>query len=167
VRITSSNSFATIVFFVAAVTVSTAQPPKPVKWSIQKAPAAAEAGQTVTIELAAQIEKGWHLYAIHQPSDGPIPMEVSVGPASQFKLDPKKVTEPEPEKIKDENFGVETHQHSGTVVFRLPVTIAPNAAAGQREVDVSARFQACSEKVCLRPTTVTKKTIIMVTARAR
>jgi hypothetical protein len=47
------------------------------------------------------------------------------------------------------------------------VTIAPNAAAGQREVDVSARFQACSEKVCLRPTTVTKKTIIMVTARGR
>ena len=163
-RITSFRSVATLAAFVAAATAATAQPPNPVKWTIQKVPATAGAGQTVTIELAAQIEKGWHLYAIHQPSDRPIPMKVSVGPASQFKLDANKVTEPEPEKVKDENFGLETHQHSGNVVFRLPVIIAANVAPGQREVEVSARFQACSDKVCLRPTTVTQKATITITA---
>ena len=166
-RTTSSRLVATFAVLVAAATVAAAQPLKPVKWTILKAPATAAAGETVTIELAAQIERGWHLYAIHQPSDGPIPMEVSVGPASRFKLDASKVTEPAPEKIQDENFGVETHLHSGNVVFRLPVTIVANTAPGQQELEVSARFQACSDKVCLRPTTVTQKAIITVTARGK
>ena len=78
------KAFATIVAFVAVTTAATAQAPSPVKWSIQKAPASAQAGQTVTIQLAAQIEKGWHLYALDQPSDGPIPTEISVAPATQF-----------------------------------------------------------------------------------
>jgi hypothetical protein len=50
------------------------------------------------------------------------------------------------------------------VVFGLPVTIAGNTEAGQREVAVTVRFQACSDKVCLRPTTSTKKTAITITA---
>jgi DsbC/DsbD-like thiol-disulfide interchange protein len=158
------KAFATIVAFVAVTTAATAQAPSPVKWSIQKAPASAQAGQTVTIQLAAQIEKGWHLYALDQPSDGPIPTEISVAPATQFALDTKKIDKPVPAKINDENFGMETHLYSRSVVFGLPVTIASSVPAGERQIEVSARFQACSDKVCLRPTTVTQKATIVVTA---
>lgn len=160
----SLKSLAILVTLVAATTAASTQVSNPVKWSIQKAPATARAGQTVTIQFAARIDKGWHLYALEQPSDGPIPTEISVGPASHFTLDPKKIDKPEPEKVNDENFGVETHHYSGTVVFGLPVTIVTNAPAGQQEIEVSARFQACSDKVCLRPTTVSQKTTVTVTA---
>jgi DsbC/DsbD-like thiol-disulfide interchange protein len=161
------KALATIVAFVAVTTAATAQVPSPVKWSIQKAPASAQAGQTVTIRFAAQIEKGWHLYALDQPSDGPIPTEISVAPATQFTLDAKKIDKPAPEKINDENFGMETHRYSHNVVFGLPVTIAPSVPAGERQIEVSARFQACSDKVCLRPTTVTETTTIAVRAARR
>ena len=89
-----------------------AQAPSPVKWSIQKAPAICPGRPDVAIQFAAQIEKGWHLYALEQPSDGPIPTQISVGPGPHFTLDPKKIDKPEPEKINDENFGVETHHYS-------------------------------------------------------
>jgi DsbC/DsbD-like thiol-disulfide interchange protein len=158
------RGFATIVAFVAATTAAAAQAPSPVKWSIQKSPASAQAGQTVTIQLAAQIAKGWHLYAIDQPSDGPIPTEISVAPAPQFTLDAKRIDKPAPVKIYDENFGMETQLYSSSVVFGLPVAIAPSVAAGERQIEVSARFQACSDKVCLRPTTVTQKTTIAIRA---
>jgi DsbC/DsbD-like thiol-disulfide interchange protein len=157
------KALAPIVAFIAAATVAAAQPPSPVTWSIQKSPASAQAGQTVTIQFAAHIEKGWHLYALDQPSDGPIPTEISIAPAPQFTLDAKKIDKPAAEKIHDENFGMETHLHSSPVVFGLPVTIAANVPVGKRQIEVSVRFQACSDKLCLRPTTVTQKTTIAIT----
>ena len=48
---------AIIATFVAATLPAAAQAPSPVKWSIQKAPASAQAGQTIAIQFAAQIEK--------------------------------------------------------------------------------------------------------------
>ena len=161
------RALATIVAFVAATTAAVAQTPSPVKWSIQKSPASAQAGQTITIQFAAHIEKGWHLYALDQPSDGPIPAEISVAPAPQFTLDPTKIDKPVPEKVNDENFGMETHQYSSNVVFGLPVTVATNVPVGERQIEVSVRFQACSDKVCLRPTTVKRKTTIVINSASK
>jgi DsbC/DsbD-like thiol-disulfide interchange protein len=153
---------------VAVLTVATAfaavtQPPTPVKWSIKKAPAEASAGQTVVIQFAAQIDDGWHLYALDQPYDGPIPTTITVSPQPLFSLNPKEIERPDPEKIDDASFGVETHHYTRSVVFGLPVKVAADAAAGQREIEIAARFQACSDKVCLRPTTVTRKATIKIT----
>ena len=100
---------AIIATFVAATLPAAAQAPSPVKWSIQKAPASAQAGQTIAIQFAAQIEKGWHLYALEQPSDGPIPTQITVGPVPHFTLDPKKIDKPEPEKINDARTSVSRH----------------------------------------------------------
>ena len=86
----SLKSLAILVTFVAATTAASAQVSNPVKWSIQKAPATAQAGQTVTIQFAARIDKGWHLYALEQPSDGPIPTEISVGTGVAFHAGPEE-----------------------------------------------------------------------------
>lgn len=145
-----------LVLAAAAVPVAAAaQPLNPVRWSVQSPPSTATAGQTVRIQLAAQIDEGWHLYALEQESNGPMPTALSAGPAPAFTLNVKEIDAPEPQKTHDPNFEAETAWYAESVVFGLPVKVAAGTAAGERTIEVKARFQACNDTLCLRPATVT------------
>ena len=151
---------------VIAPTEPTQPQQAPIKWAIAKAPAAASAGDTIVVQLTAQIADGWHLYALVQPSDGPIPTTIAVGPRQVFALDPKSIEAPEAKEIDDENFGMRTRHYDASVVFRLPVKIAATAA-GRYDLEVSARYQACSKTICLKPVTIVRKTGIRIISAGR
>jgi DsbC/DsbD-like thiol-disulfide interchange protein len=132
---------------------------------MQSPPESVTAGQTIVLKLAAEIEEGWHLYSLDQTKGGPIATRLSVNPDPPFRLQVKEIDKPDPQVTHDPNFGMDTSFYDGTVVFGLPVKIAANLAAGEREIAVNAYFQACNERICLRPATTTTRVKVKVRRR--
>ena len=59
--------------------------PQPVQWSAKFASSAAalRPGAKVTLNLTANIESGWHVYAVSQPPDSPVIATDISGPATR------------------------------------------------------------------------------------
>jgi hypothetical protein len=60
---------------------------------------------------------------------------------------------PQPERLFDKNFGIETELYSGNPRFTIPVGVPGRSLTGVRKFQVSARYQVCSETLCLPPRT--------------
>jgi DsbC/DsbD-like thiol-disulfide interchange protein len=136
--------------------------PTPIRWSAADEKVSAKPGETIVVRIAAQIDDGWHLYALDPIEGGPIPTKLSVAPAPPFSLLEKEIDKPEPKRAQDPNFGVETAYYEESATFGLPIALAKNAPAGERVVEISARFQACNDSICLRPQTQTLRVTVTV-----
>ena len=94
----------------------------------------------------AKIDKGWHLYSQHLPSeDGPI------ATSSQFSDEKKfqrigKVKEPKPHKEYDPNFDMELSYFENSAAFTQKIKI-------QKDVSISGEieFMVCDASKCLPP----------------
>jgi Disulphide bond corrector protein DsbC len=109
-------------------------------------------GRTVPITVQADIARGWHIYSLTQKSGGPTPLRLELVGASDVVVR-GVVNAPKPERILDRNFGIETELYSGSPRFTIPVGVAGRSAPGVRKVQVAARYQVCSDKLCLPPRT--------------
>ncbi len=127
--------------------------PTPIRWSAQPPAESVKAGGRVTVQAVAVIDEGWHLYALEPIEGGPIPTRITVGPAPPFSLNEQEIEKPEPKRAHDPNFGIETAYYEETATFGLPLAVAAGTAPGEREAEITARFQACSDSICLRPQT--------------
>lgn len=126
---------------------------RPVTWSAT-APKSAAPGSTVPIALVANIDDGWHLYSTTQPSGGPIPTRIVVGPSRIFEAS-GGLSFPKPTVAPDPNFGINVETYQRTVTFTVPVHVAANAKPGIDTLAIQARFQACNASLCLPPKTQT------------
>jgi thiol:disulfide interchange protein DsbD len=123
----------------------------PVQWTVHAPSASFRAGDTFTVEVTATIDPAWHIYSVTQPRGGPFPTRITLADAQPFRL-AGTVTGPPPKIEMDSNFGIQTETHAGTATFRIPVQVAA-AAAGQRQLEIRARYQACDATNCLPPRT--------------
>lgn len=159
-----------ILLFVFAIGVHAQDP---IKWRLDAPQAKVqrnEKGQKVEVSLIAAIEEGWHLYALDQPSGGPVATTIKATDASPWKID-GKIASPNPIVRPDPNFTVndkplETRSFTNEAVFKIPLFAALDAAIEQISLDV--RFQACNDSLCLPPRTmrVTTAGAERVTAKA-
>jgi hypothetical protein len=127
---------------------------RPVRWSVVggKSPRDVVSGRTVSITLQADIAKGWHIYSLTQKAGGPIPLRLElVGPADV--LIRGVIDAPKPERAFDKNFGIETELYSGRPRFTIPVGVTGRTLSGIRRFQIGARYQVCSDKLCLPPRT--------------
>lgn len=155
-------TFAGVLLVLAtAFTAAQEQPPTPIRWAAQQ-PSAVKAGESVSIQLTAAIDDGWHLYALDPVEGGPIPTRITAGPAPTFVLQEKNIVRSDPKRAHDANFGVETAYYEESTTFGLPISVSKDLKAGERELEVTARFQACNDSICLRPQSVTLKIKIKV-----
>jgi DsbC/DsbD-like thiol-disulfide interchange protein len=138
---------------------------KPVKWSLVggNAPRAVVAGRAVPITVQADIAKGWHIYSLTQQTGGPIPLRIAVQGAGDVVVR-GVVKAPKPEKYFDKNFGMTTELYSGSPRFTIPIAVA-GRSRGAKQVQVTARYQVCSDKLCLPPRTDTLNVAIRVSSR--
>ncbi len=141
----------------AAIVAAQEPPATPIRWSAQQPTEAVKAGGVLGVQVTAVMDEGWHLYALDPVEGGPIPTKIAAGPAPAFTLQEKDIEKPEPKRSHDPNFGVETAYYDGSATFGLPIKVAADVPAGEREIDVTARFQACNDQFCLRPQTATMK----------
>jgi thiol:disulfide interchange protein DsbD len=125
---------------------------RPVRWSVVGGSSVeVVSGRTVPITLQADIAKGWHIYSLTQKPGGPIPLSIQLFDARDVIVR-GVVKAPKPERAFDKNFGIETELYSGTPRFTIPVGV-PGSAKGTRKIQIGARFQVCSETLCLPPRT--------------
>ncbi len=147
-----------LVALILAAIYSAQEPPAtPIRWSAQPSAETVKAGAVLGVEVTADMDEGWHLYALDPVEGGPIPTKIGAGPAPAFTLREKDIEKPEPKRSVDPNFGVETAYYEGSATFGLPIRVAADVSPGEREIEVTARFQACNDKFCLRPQTATMK----------
>ena len=127
---------------------------RPVKWRVVggSAPRKIVSGRTVPLTLEAEIAKGWHIYSLTQKPGGPIPLRIELVGAADVIVR-GIIMAPQPERAFDKNFGIETEVYSGKPRFTVPVGVPGRTLAGLRKFQVAARYQVCSETLCLPPRT--------------
>jgi len=127
---------------------------RPVKWKVigGSAPREIVSGRTVPLTLQADIAKGWHIYSLTQKPGGPIPLRLDLLGAADVVVR-GVIKAPQPERVFDKNFGIETELYSGSPRFTIPVGVPGRSLTGLRKFQVSARYQVCSETLCLPPRT--------------
>jgi hypothetical protein len=127
---------------------------RPVRWSVVggSSPRQVVSGRTVQITVQADIAMGWHIYSLTQRPGGPIPLRLDlIGPADVVVRG--IINAPKPDRVFDKNFGLETELYSGSPRFTIPVGVPGRSLTGIRRFQIGARYQVCSDKLCLPPRT--------------
>jgi hypothetical protein len=124
-----------------------AQAPGKVQWTAEQGTGK---DGVVVVSVAAQIEKGWHIYAQTQSPEGPTPLRVGIEPGAPYEL-AGAITGSKPLKHHDASFDLDTEFYTDAFVLKVPVK--ENSAA-QQPVPITVRFQMCSDTTCMPPKTV-------------
>jgi DsbC/DsbD-like thiol-disulfide interchange protein len=125
-----------------------------VSWTLS-APATAnlKPGGRVDLTLRGEVVDGWHVYALEQPSGGPIPLRVTLDQSDIAAADGAPAADP-PEKVFDTSFRFETLYYSKPFTLTVPVRLGADVAPGPQQIPVSVRFQTCNGKICHPPKTI-------------
>ena len=130
----------------------------PAKWSLTVATGTegSKAGSVVGGLLRADVEDGWHLYALDQPEGGPIPTTIKVSDGSSVAI-VGLIKAGSPLKVQvDQNFVVngrplETKYFEHLAMFNLDLKMLRSGAFDEIRLDV--RYQLCNDTFCLPPRT--------------
>lgn len=127
----------------------------PTKWSVKpNTDEGLRTGERLLVVLKAEIEPGWHLYALDQPAGGPIPTTIKVPDGARFELkDVRSLvprSEPDPLFIVDGK-PLETRYFENSAEFTLDLIATADASPNDVAIDV--RFQLCNDTFCLPPRT--------------
>jgi DsbC/DsbD-like thiol-disulfide interchange protein len=127
---------------------------QPVQWTgsiASKKPV--DSGRKTTVEVSADIQEGWHVYGLNHGSGGPTSLRVTLDANDTLQaIGPVSGTAPV--KKHDTSFDIDTEVYTHSFALQIPVQVNQHLPAGKRDVSVSVRFQACSDRVCLPPRTV-------------
>lgn len=139
----------------------------PVVWSLEanRVKQPLHPGDKFSVVLVASITRGWHLYSISQPPGGPTATVITIPKQQPFLL-ANEIKGPEPEKTFDPNFQMEIEFYEESASFTIPLVVAASTAAGKQELQVTVRFQSCSDRLCLPPTTLKPKVSLAVVTGA-
>lgn len=124
-----------------------------VKWTL-RTDGAARAGGKVKAVLHASIREGWHLYSMKELDGGPRPTRISLAGGRPFML-AGRIEAPEPLVLHDGNFDMDVEFYVGSADFTLPLAVAADARPGKQTLTVTAHYQACNDRMCLPPKSVT------------
>jgi len=137
-----------LVLAVCVVSASGQRPGDIVKWT---AHLRSQTAAAATVDLVADIQLGWHVYALSQPRGGPTPLVVSIPESEAFALN-GPVHEPTPVRHFDSSFKMETVFYLNHV--QLVASINKVKVGPAISIPVNVRFQACNGNLCLPPQTV-------------
>ncbi|HUA60919.1 MAG TPA: cytochrome c biogenesis protein CcdA [Verrucomicrobiae bacterium] len=115
------------------------------QWSVEAMTAAAPPGGHALLRVTAKIDTGWHLYSGTTPFGQPTTFKV--GPDSI--VDGVRMYQPPPKRAFDKVADNDTETYVGEAAFVLDVAIKKNAAPGDAQLDVNARYQTCNDTQCL------------------
>lgn len=121
----------------------------PIHWKLGDVPAVV-AGRWSQLPVRATLEGTWHLYGPTQPRP-PIALEIRMAPEELVTT--RAVRQPKPIKKFDEAFGIETEYFEKDVTFIVPFAVAATTESGVHEFAVRVKYQVCTDRVCLPPTT--------------
>src|SRR5581483_2580150 len=133
-----------------------------VSWTFALDRAEVQAGNGFFVaRVKAKIADGYHLYSLTQSPGGPTPTSITVAAGQPFAVqhvDPW----PQPVRLFDPKFGMETEHHAGDVLFDVGITAAAEAKVGRHELMLDVVYQLCDDRTCLRPQQAQLRTTIKV-----
>jgi thiol:disulfide interchange protein len=140
-----------LMLVLSALTSQAAEPKPTIAWSVTNLSIKGKPGETIKLQVKADVPKGWHTYSTKTyGDDGPFPTSIKVTPDTLLKLDGAiTATNLKSEKSDAWNFEIETVDGSAT--FTVPVKIDANAKPGDQDAMVVVKAQQCNEKTCLPP----------------
>ncbi len=122
-------------------------------------PAQAAPGETVTFQIRARVDPGWHIYAYEKapPETGPMPTQLDFFDHGGLQLEGDWVASASPTLKKEEAFPDLDFvaYHEGEVTWSQTLKVPANATAGSRALRCQVSYQLCSESSCLPPTSLT------------
>ncbi len=107
------------------------------------------AGGRAEIALTLTIREGWHINAETPSLPELIPTRVTIEPAAELSVD--RIDYPRPVNRRLGFAGREIAVYEGRPTIRLKVSASGSAAPGLHALTGRLRFQACSDRACLRP----------------
>jgi len=134
--------FALLVFSI----VTFSQIHEPVKWSYELKNTGKN---TANVILKASIEKGWHLYGMDIPENGPVPTQIVFETLTGAKTEGKIQATSKPKEVYDPNFDMKLTWYANEAVFiqKISFTDAVNV-----RVKGYVQFMVCNDESCLPPT---------------
>lgn len=153
-----ARSILPLLFVVAAASLSClGQSPSAWTLSSDARGEGLKAGDTFRASLKADIEPGWHLYALEQPEGGPIATTIKVTSGKPFEItglidSPKPIVKRDGLFLGSDGEPLETKYFETAAVFGIPLKAVTDAAADDVSLDV--RFQLCNDTSCLPPKTI-------------
>lgn len=136
--------------------------PEPVRWTTSATQTPVRAGQTINVVLHADIQAGWHLYALNEPDGGPHATDIGIAQGDIPDL--LSASENPPVERYDTVMARRLRFHLDHADFKLQLSIPADTPAGPHTVHLLTRFQACSDKLCLPPRTRSITTVLSVRA---
>ncbi|HEV8591365.1 MAG TPA: cytochrome c biogenesis protein CcdA, partial [Pyrinomonadaceae bacterium] len=129
----------------------------PAKWSLESEAKGLTIlpGESYKTILKAEIEPGWHLYALEQASGGPIATTIKIPDGRSLKI-VGDIQSARPKTAPDSNFVVdgkplETKFFEDRVTFEFLLSATSEVSDSDFAVDV--RYQLCNDTFCLPPRT--------------
>ena len=140
-----------ILFVVVAGTALPAAAQDPIHWSVARTNKdILRSGELFEVELTAQMDPAWHLYALTQPLGGPQPLVITIPPGRTFSL-AGEVSSWLPKSSHDPNFNIETQFFEERALFTLPVETALFTKEGVHRLAITVGYQTCNDRLCLPP----------------
>lgn len=132
--------------------------PEPVKASaaITSQKITGDGSVAVSLTLTLEVEKGWHAYANPAGDESLIPTTIEVKAAN--KLEDVKVSYPAGKERKEEGVKETIYTYEGKI--SIPITLRRplvEKKADTSPLEISIKYQACSESKCLPPKTIKVK----------
>lgn len=137
-----------VLFFISflVVSFSYAQILEPVVWSFEQKNTS---NTTADIIIKAKIEKGWHLYGMSIPEDGPRPTSFVFETVRNAQLTGSVQAKSELITEYDQNFYMDLNFYNNEAIFVQSITFAD---AGQVYIEGYVEYMACNDQTCLPPT---------------
>src|SRR6267154_1474036 len=130
----------------------TSVPPSPVHWKME-AQSESKSGRKIRASVSGTIEPGWHLYALDQERNGPIPTSISIPNGEAFVL-AAAVQQTEPLMKWDHAVNVPVRYFERQVRFLVPLRAIAKHLDKSRPLKLKIAYQACNDRLCLPPTAV-------------
>jgi hypothetical protein len=122
-----------------------------VSWSLAIDRGEVQAGDGPFVaRVKARIAGGYHLYSVTQMPGGPTPTSITAASDQPFAVE-RVHPWPQPVRVFDPKFGMETEHHAGEVLFDVMMKAGPDAPVGPHDVVLTLEYQLCDDRTCLRP----------------
>ena len=122
----------------------------------------ARAGEVVYVNMTAEMEQEWHIYALHDAGEGPIATKITV--TGDYVSRQGKIDEPQPIEKFDEGFYTITRYHEGTARYTIPVQLDGNIDPGNISLTATILYQVCNASLCYPPKEVTVDVPVVIEA---
>lgn len=117
-------------------------------------------GGECEILIYVTVKEGWHINANPAMPDNFIPTTVTL--KSKHKCELTSIKYPKSHPMTLAGIDEPVHTYDGRIAIRGVIGIPITAAGQVDEIEIHVRYQACNDKSCLSPTTLTFKTKVPV-----